>query len=102
VSSIYQIIKRPIRTEKTVSEELPHRYAFEVSIQADKPQIRAAVEQLFSVHVTRVNTLIMPSKPKRFGRTMGRRPAWKKAIVTLRPGETIDFGGEAEAEATEE
>lgn len=91
MSRIYDIIKRPIITEKTTAAGMPHRVAFEVSIDANKHQIREAVESLFEVNVVRVNTLIMRGKPKRFGRTLGRRSNWKKAVVTLKEGQTIDF-----------
>lgn len=89
MSTIYDIIKRPIVTEKTSDAAFPHRVAFEVALDANKHQIAQAIEALFSVHVVKVNTAVMPSKPKCFGRTMGRRSAWKKAVITLCEGETI-------------
>jgi large subunit ribosomal protein L23 len=91
VSSVFDIIKRPVVTEKTSSDAMTGRAAFEVSMSANKHQIRTAVEKLFGVSVKSVNTMIMAGKPKRFGRTMGRRSAWKKAIVTLGDGETIEI-----------
>jgi large subunit ribosomal protein L23 len=64
---------------------------FEVALGANKYQIRQAIEKLFSVDVREVNTAIMKGKPKRFGRTIGRRANWKKAIVVLGEGQQIDF-----------
>ncbi len=101
MSGIYDIIKRPVVTEKTTNPLFPNRVSFEVSMDSNKHQIAQAVETLFSVHVVKVNTAVMPGKPKRFGRTLGRRSAWKKAVVTLRDGETIEFSS-PETPATEE
>jgi large subunit ribosomal protein L23 len=87
----YDIIKRPIITEKTAASGDPSRVVFEVALGANKYQIRQAIEKLFSVDVREVNTAIMKGKPKRFGRTIGRRANWKKAIVVLGEGQQIDF-----------
>lgn len=91
-----QIIKRPLITEKTtrLSEELS-KYVFVVDTHATKPQIKKAVEDYYhGVKVKKVNTMIMPSKPKgrftRSGYQNGRSKIWKKAIITLKEGE-IDF-----------
>ena len=94
MNHLYQIIQRPVVTEKTErvsSDEGVRKYVFRVARQADKHQIREAVEALFGVKVARVNTMIMHGKVKRFGRTMGRRQSWKKALVTLRPGHAIEL-----------
>ena len=97
--NVYEIIKRPIVTEKTTMSQDDHQYVFEVDLRANKHQVRDAVEQLFDVNVTRVNTAVMAGKRKRFGRVFGKRSNWKKAIVTVREGDTIDFyvGDEEEA-----
>ncbi len=84
------IVKRPLITEKAErNREASQQYAFEVHRDATKIQVKQAVEQLFSVHVTAVRTAIARGKNKRVGRSIGRRPNWKKAIVTLKEGETI-------------
>jgi large subunit ribosomal protein L23 len=99
------IIKRPLLTEKSTilretggadepfeeDEEYSQKVVFEVSTDANKVEIRHAVEKLFSVGVTDVNTMVMRGKTKRVGRFFGRRPNRKKAIVTLKPGDTIEF-----------
>ena len=87
-----QIIIRPLVTEKsTVLREESNQYSFRVIPSASKRQIAAAVEELFDVHVTDVRTLRMQGKKKRLGRNIGRKPSWKKAIVTLASGDTVDF-----------
>jgi large subunit ribosomal protein L23 len=86
------IIRRPLITEKAerAREEARH-FAFEVHRDATKIQVKNAVEKLFGVHVTVVRTSIARGKNKRVGRNMGRRPNWKKAIVTLKEGESISL-----------
>lgn len=87
-----QIIVRPLVTEKsTVLREESNQYAFRVIPAATKRQIAAAVEELFDVHVIDVRTMRMLGKKKRLGRNLGRKPSWKKAIVTLASGDTVDF-----------
>ena len=88
--NIYQILKRPILTEKTDYQRDDRQYVFEVDRRANKIQVKEAIETLFDVQVVSVNTMIM--KPKR--RQMGRKSiltesAWKRAVVTLAPGERI-------------
>lgn len=88
----YEIIRRPIITEKNTYLMAQGRYAFEVALKANKPQIAEAIEAVFpNVKVRAVNTMIMPSKERRRGRIVGQVPAWKKAIVTLRPGDRIEL-----------
>ena len=90
---IYDIIRRPIITEKTdyQSEQL-NQYSFEVDKRATKQQIKEAVEVVFDVDVDRVRTAIMPAKKgRRLRKTMIRKKEWKKAIVTLSAGESIDL-----------
>jgi large subunit ribosomal protein L23 len=86
------VVKRPLITEKSErGRETDQQYAFEVHREATKIQVKNAVEKLFGVHVTAVRTAIARGKNKRVGRNMGRRPNWKKAVVTLREGETISL-----------
>lgn len=88
----YQIVKRPLITEKgNIQKESLNKYLFEVDKRANKIQIKEAVEKLFSVSVNDVRTVIVPGKFKRVGKRVGRRPNWKKAIVTLKEGFNIDF-----------
>ncbi len=88
----YEVIRRPIRTEKTTDqEELNNQVAFEVDQRASKVEIRQAIERLFGVRVLKVNTLNQLGKPKRVGRVFGRRSDFKKAIVTLAEGDQIEF-----------
>ncbi len=84
------VVKRPLITEKSERHrEADQQYAFEVHRDATKIQVKTAVEKLFSVHVTAVRTAISRGKNKRVGRSSGQRPNWKKAVVTLKQGETI-------------
>ena len=99
------IIKRPLLTEKgqrlretggaavrpAEGEEYAQQIIFEVAKDANKIEIRGAVQTLFKVTVTDVRTLVVRGKDKRVGRFSGRRPAWKKAIVTLKAGDSISF-----------
>ncbi len=88
----HQIIKRPLITEKsTRQKEDRNQIAFVVDSGANKIEIRQAVEKLFKVKVLRVNTMNLVGKRKRMGRFTGWKPDWKKAIVTLRPGDRIEF-----------
>ncbi len=91
--NIYQVLKRPILTEKTDFQRDDNQYVFEVDRQANKHQIKEAVETIFDVEVMAVNTMIMKPKRRRMGRkSIATRPAWKRAVVTLAPGERIqDF-----------
>jgi len=89
---IHEIIRRPLITEKgTQLRELHQQYLFEVDHRASKHQIKGAVEKLFSVHVEDVKTLNVRGKIKRVGQTIGKKSNWKKAYVTLRDGEKIEF-----------
>ncbi len=86
------VVKRPLITEKSErGREANQQYAFEVHRDSTKIQVKTAVEKLFGVHVTDVRTSIARGKNKRVGRSIGRRPNWKKAIVTLKEGETISL-----------
>lgn len=85
------LIKRPVITEKTTKMMEENKYCFLVDPKANKTQIRQAVEEIFKVKVKAVNTLNMLGKMKRMGRYEGRRPSWKRAIVTLETGSRIEF-----------
>jgi large subunit ribosomal protein L23 len=84
-----EVIIRPVVSEKSYVLSAANRYTFRVHKDAHKTQIRQAVEALFGVHVVDVRTVSVKSKPKRRGLVSGRTPGWKKAIVRVRPGETI-------------
>jgi large subunit ribosomal protein L23 len=86
------VVKRPLITEKSErGREAAQQYAFEVHRDATKIQVKTAVEKLFAVHVTAIRTSIARGKNKRVGKNIGRRPNWKKAVVTLKQGETISL-----------
>jgi len=88
----HQIIRRPLVTEKgTVARETYGQYLFEVDNRANKHQIKTAIQKLFNVHVTDVKTLNIRGKLKRVGKSIGRRSNWKKAYITLKQGEKIEF-----------
>lgn len=88
----YQIIRRPLITEKgTDLKDQTNQYLFEVAGDANKIEIKRAVETLFRVKVRQVRTLSVKGKTKRLGRFIGRTSDWKKAIATLKEGETIEF-----------
>jgi large subunit ribosomal protein L23 len=84
-----QVLIRPVVSEKSYVLATADRYTFRVHPDAHKTQIKQAVEQLFDVNVVEVRTLSVKSKPKRRGYTSGRTRAWKKAIVQVRPGQSI-------------
>ncbi len=85
------VIIRPIISEKSYNLLDQNKYTFEVHPRAKKTEIRQAVEQIFNVKVTGVNTIKVPPKPRRRGWTSGRTAARKKAVVTLAPGYSIEF-----------
>jgi len=88
----YKIIKRPVITEKAnLAKEMGNQLVFEVAAHANKVEIAQAVEELFDVKVVKVRTQLQIGKRKRLGRHIGYTPKWKKAIITLREGDNIDF-----------
>jgi large subunit ribosomal protein L23 len=90
MKDVYSVLKRPLFTEKNDRlKEKFNKFAFEVEVKANKIEVRQAVEQIFGVSVVKVNTMRVHGKVKRRGRSVGRRPDWKKAIVTLKEGDTI-------------
>jgi len=96
LKSARTIIRRALITEKgTADRERGNKYFFEVARSANKIEIKKAVEEVFSVNVLDVHTMRRQGKLKRLGVFSGRRPHWKKAVVTLKPGEKIDVFEEA-------
>lgn len=88
----YDIIRRPIITEKTnIQKDEHNQVTFEVDPRANRIEVRRAVEKIFNVRVESISTMHVKGKVKRRGRIMGKRRDWKKAIVTLMPGERIEF-----------
>ena len=87
---IYEVLRRPIVTEKGTMIGEFGQFAFEVHKDANKTQIREAVEKRFGVTVLAVNVMRMPGKTRRYGRRVSKTPSWKKAIVTLAPGQRIE------------
>lgn len=90
-ASIYDIIRSPVITEKSTNMTELNKYSFRVLPAVNKAQIKKAVEQLFRVHVVKVNTVKMPGKKKRVRFRQGKTADWKKVIVTVRKGEKIEF-----------
>ena len=88
---LYEILRRPLITEKSAVLQANGKYAFEVAREANKNQIKQAVEKAFKVKVTTVNVMMVPGKQRRVRRQQVLTPSWKKAIVTLRPGDKIEF-----------
>ena len=91
IESFHDVLVRPLITEKSTRLLELGQYSFEVHREANKIQIREAVEKTFNVRVKAVNTMNMPRKERRRGRRFGQVPGWKKAVVTLHEGETIDI-----------
>lgn len=93
---IYGLIVRPLLTERsTILKEKHNQYLFETKLEANKTDIKKAIEELFKVKVEDVRTMIVRGKFRRFGRGGGVRPDWKKAVVTLQKGQKIDFAEQA-------
>lgn len=91
-NNIYNIIQRPLITEKATSQkEKNNKISFVVHPKANKIQIKEAIEKLLEVKVDRVNVMNMEGKKKRMGRFEGKKSDWKKAIVTLREGEKLEL-----------
>ncbi len=87
---VYQIVKKPLSTERsTILKNKENKYVFSVDKRANKYEIKKAVEEIFKVTVVKINTMIVHGKKRRMGKYEGQRSDWKKAIVTLKKGETI-------------
>ena len=88
----YDLIKRPVITEKSsIQKEQNNQVTFEVDPNANRIEIQRAVEKIFNVKVSDIRTMHVRGKTKRRGRILGKRRSWKKAVVTLMPGERIEF-----------
>lgn len=88
----FKLLRRPHLTEKTwAQKELTNQVTFAVDVNANKIEIKQAVEEMFKVSVLGVNTIKQRGKEKRMGRFSGRRPDWKKAIITLKKGDRIEY-----------
>ena len=91
----HQILVRPVVTEKTTDLMAEHnQYVFQVAKKANKIEVRKAIEMVFGVRVADVRTQVVRGDVRRVGQNYGRKPSWKKAIVTLHPEDTIDLYGE--------
>jgi large subunit ribosomal protein L23 len=93
-AEMYDIIRRPVVTEKSTLASQYNQVTFRVPLEATKPEIKAAVEAMFKVQVDSVQVVNVTGKTKRFGRFTGRRRNWKKAYVCLKPGQEINFAAE--------
>jgi len=87
----YEVLRRPVVTEKNTELQAQGKYAFEVAREANKPQIKQAVETAFKVKVTTVNVITVHGKVRRLGGRRVLTPPWKKALVTLAPGDKIEL-----------
>lgn len=88
---LYEVLRRPLITEKNTMLQAQGKYAFEVAGEANKCQVKRAVENAFKVKVTTVNIMMVPGKKRRAGRQQVQSPPWKKATVTLKPGDKIEL-----------
>ena len=92
MKNIYDVLKSPILTEKsTTQKETANKVTFEVDRRANKIEIKQAVEKIFKVKVIDVHTMLVCGKVKRYKNLLGKRSDWKKAVVTLKPGEKVPF-----------
>ena len=90
--NLYEVLRRPIISEKNTEIQLPqNKYTFEVTREANKYQIKQAVEKAFNVIVLDINVIKVPAKTRRVGRRQIKTSPWKKAVVTLRKGDKIEF-----------
>ena len=87
----YSVLLRPLVTEKSTTLAGRNQYVFEVDLRANKTQVKESVELVFDVNVLRVNTMVVKGKRRRYGRSLVKRPDWKKAIVTLKPCDYIEL-----------
>ena len=88
---LYEVLRRPVITEKNTMLQAQGKYAFEIAREANKPQIKQAVEKAFKVKVLAVNVMTVPGKTRRVGRQQVLTQSQKKAIVTLKPGDKIEL-----------
>ena len=88
---LYEVLRRPLITEKGSTLQAQGKYTFQVATEANKPQVKQAVEKAFNVKVLAVNVMMVPGKKRRVGRREVLTPSWKRAIVTLKPGDKIEL-----------
>ena len=88
---LYEVLRRPLITEKSTELQSQNKYAFEIAGEANKPMVKQAVEKAFRVRVTAVNVVTVPGKTRRVGRRQVLTRSWKKAIITLQAGDKIEF-----------
>ena len=88
---LYEVLRRPLITEKGSTLQAQGKYTFQVATEANKPQVKQAVEKAFNVKVLAVNVMRVPGKNRRVGRREVLTPSWKRAIVTLKPGDKIEL-----------
>jgi len=88
---LYEVLRRPLITEKATLLKEADKYAFEVASEATKFQIKEAVERAFKVKVAKVNVMAVSGKTRRMGKRLITSPSWKKAVVSLEPGDKITF-----------
>ncbi len=88
---LYEVLRRPLITEKNTMLQAQGKYVFEIAEEANKNQLKQAVEKAFKVKVTAVNVMTVPGKTRRVGRQVVLTPSQKKAIVTLKPGDKIEL-----------
>jgi len=88
---LYEVLRRPLITEKNTALQAQGKYAFEVAGEATKHQVKQAVEKAFKVKVTAVNVMTVPGKTRRLGKRAVLTQSWKKAVVTLKSGDKIEL-----------
>ncbi len=88
---LYEVLRRPLITEKNTDLQAKGKYVFEVAKAANKQMVKQSVEKAFNVKVMAVNMMTVPGKMRRMGRRAVLTPSWKKAIVTLKPGDKIEL-----------
>jgi large subunit ribosomal protein L23 len=89
--NVNEVLIKPLITEKNTMLGAQGKYTFKIDRRANKTQVKEAVETIFKVNVTAVNTISVPSKTRRVGRTIGKTQPWRKAVVTLRAGQRIEI-----------
>jgi large subunit ribosomal protein L23 len=89
--NVNEVLIKPLITEKNTMLGAEGKYTFKIDRRANKTQVKQAVESIFKVNVTAVNTISVPPKTRRVGRTIGKTQSWKKAIVTLQAGQRLEI-----------
>ena len=89
--NVNEVLIKPLITEKNTMLGAEGKYTFKIDRRANKTQVKEAVEAIFKVDVVAVNTIKVPSKTRRVGKTLGQTQEWRKAVVTVRPGQRIEI-----------